>query len=143
MAEGQRRDAGGIRSLRELIAEHKEAIEFDLIAHGLRLDWLGTERLSWRDLLVIIRQAPPGSALDRAQRPDDAGWGLSEQLLAMVVDNTNWLVWAKTDDAAKNRNRPKPIPRPGVKPDGVTIGSGAIPIDEMAAFLGWDKGGAE
>lgn len=69
----------------------------------------------------------------------DAAWGLPEQLAASIADSLNWLVWAKTPDAAKNRNRPKPIPRPGVKPptDTTRYGGRPVPIDEMAARLGW------
>ena len=37
---------------------------------GLRLDWLGTPALSWRDLWVIVQQSPPGSAIQRAALPD-------------------------------------------------------------------------
>lgn len=141
MAEGQRRDAGGIRSLRELIDSHKEAVEYDLLTHGLRLDDLGTERLSWRDLLVIVRQSPPGSALDRAQHPDSADWGMSELLLAAAVDALNVANWQRA--GGTQRDYPKPIPRPGVKSDDTQIGKGAVPMDEMAKLLGWDRmGGA-
>jgi hypothetical protein len=37
---------------------------------GLRLDWLGTVRLSWRDLWVIVQQSPRTSALFKARNPD-------------------------------------------------------------------------
>lgn len=137
MAEGQRRDPGGIRGLRELIAEHKEAVEFDLISHGLRLDWLGSELLSWRDLWVLIRWSPRGSALDWATNPEAAEWGLPEHLLASVFDALQIANWQR--GSAKRRDFPEPLPRPGVTPKGASFGKGAIPMDEMADFLGWDK----
>lgn len=34
---------------------------------------------------------------------------LKTMLSAMIVDNTNWLVWSKTKDAEHNRNKPKSI----------------------------------
>lgn len=34
---------------------------------------------------------------------------LKDTLMAMIVDNTNWLVWSKTKDAEHNRNRPKSV----------------------------------
>ena len=141
MAEGQRRDTGGIRSLRELIDSHKEAVEYDLLTHGKSLDDLGTELLSWRDLLVIVNQQPPGSAIDRAMHPDNAGWGMSEMLLAAAVDALNVANWQR--GGGHQRDYPKPIPRPGVKPNEARIGGEAVPMDEMAKFLGWDRmGGA-
>lgn len=139
MAEGQRSDAGGIRGLLELIGQHREAIEYDLIGHGLRLAWTGTPALSWRDLWVIVNQSPQGSALDRAMRPSEALWGLTEQLLAANLDATRVLIWQKTKDGRDGRNYPEPTPRPGIEPATKTHGSIAVPLDEMRAWLGWDE----
>lgn len=62
-------------------------------------------------------------------------WGLPEMLAADIADSLRWLMWAKTPDAPKGRNRPKPIPRPGVKgPE--RIGT-ATAIAEMNKFLDW------
>lgn len=135
MAGGQRCDSGGIRSLRELTASHGEAVEFDLIGLGLRLDWIGTERLSWRDLWVVVRQSPRASALFRSMHPEAADWGHSEHLLAAVFDAVqinNWLT-----AQGKRHERPRPLPRPGVTPEGKTYGSQPIPMHEMAKRLGW------
>lgn len=41
-------------------------------------------------------------------------WGSTEYLLALAVDALHWLVWSKTEAAAKRGKPPKPIPRPGV-----------------------------
>ena len=30
----------------------------------------------------------------------------------MIADSANWLVWSKSKDGEKNRNRPTPIERP-------------------------------
>lgn len=130
---------GGIVGLLGLIREHREAVEYDLIALGLRLEWITSVALSWRDLLVVVRQAPPGSAIARAIEPEQSEWGISEQLLALVADYLAWIQWSKTTDGEKGRNRPKPIPRPGVEPDTKTqrIGADPVPIAELEAFLGW------
>ena len=66
-------------------------------------------------------------------------WGLSEHLLALVGDYLAQSVWLNSADAEKGRNRPQPIPRPGVGPDEDkrTFGSDPVPIDELEAFLGW------
>lgn len=56
---------------------------------GLRLDWLGTEALSWRDLLVITQQSPATSALTRARYPEerdrDAVSAKLEQVVVMLA----------------------------------------------------------
>lgn len=54
---------------------------------------------------------PPESALKRELND---GWTNSEMLLAELVDTFRLNLWTKTKDGSKNRNRPKPIPRPGV-----------------------------
>ena len=137
MAEGCRGRRGGILGLCELIDQHPGAVEYDLIRHGLRLRDLGTRRLSWRDLLVIVQHQPAKrSAIAAAESPDDAPWGaLDTHLLAEAVDMLHLLVWAKTKDASKGRKRPKPIERPGTRPD--RIGSKPLPLDEMKVWLGW------
>jgi hypothetical protein len=102
------------------------------------LEWLGTRRLSWRDLLVIVKQAPRTSAIRRAQLGDEAEWGLAEQLSAANHDLLAWLKWAQTEDGAKGLNHPEPLPRPGVKPseDRMQTGGEAadlVDIDEWLA----------
>lgn len=67
-----------------------------------------------------------------------------------MVDLTNILVWMKSSDGQKNRNRPKPIPRPAekvkslleadVSQSGALKGSGghigtAMTIDELEALF--------
>jgi hypothetical protein len=46
--------------------------------------------------------------------PNQAGWTIQNMLLAELVDVAHWLQWAKTKDGQRNRNRPPPVPRPGV-----------------------------
>lgn len=82
--------------------------------------------------------------MQREEHPQAPFWGLQEQLLAELVDSAAWLIWSKTDNGKKNRNRPKPIPRPGV-PDTNQMGEGerrigsdAVPLDELDDFLQWE-----
>lgn len=136
MARGLRGDRGGIAGLRELIRQHKEAVEYHLITLGLRLAWLGTTTLTWRDLLVIVKQAPAGSSIHRATAGEEAEWGLQEQLLAALFDTQQLLVWMQSEDGAKGRNRPKPLQRPGVAAeDEKRLGSGGVDIVDMAEWL--------
>jgi len=137
MEGGLRCRRGGIRGLLELIHQHREAIEYDLIALGLRLDWIGSDRLTWRDLWVIVQRSPASSALTRARDPEAAQWDTAAQLLAGIFDTLQVANWQR--GPAKRRDFPKPLARPGVEPDTANlIGSGAgIPMDEMARRLGW------
>lgn len=136
MAGRQRCDAGGIQSLRRLLDEYSEAVEYDLISLGLRIDDLGTERLSWRDLKVIITRMPQErSALAAERHPEDSAWGLLHMLTAELVDVQRVALWAKTKDGAKNRNRPKPIERPGRRPE--KFGKKPLELDKMRDWLGW------
>ncbi|MBF6296287.1 hypothetical protein IU459_01865 [Nocardia amamiensis] len=107
-----------------------------MIALGLRLRQLGSEELSWRDLKAIVRLAPVDSALSRAMRPDDYRWQLNEHLLASMADSLRWLVWSKTTAAQQNRDRPEPIPRPGLKSTTERIGT-SVGVGELNRFLGW------
>lgn len=67
----------------------------------------------------------------------DAVWGLPEQLLAGIFDALRTLVWLNSEDGRTGRNRPEPLPRPGVEaPESETvIGAGALSLEEMQAWL--------
>jgi hypothetical protein len=129
-------DAGGILSLLDLCDQHGEALEADLIDHGVRLRDVGTEAFTWRDLYVLVRHAKRDSALMRAMHPDTYRWGLAEYMLADLIDTANWLMWAKTEDGRKNRRRPKRYPRPGMIQEGEKRVKGtAVPVSEIRERL--------
>ncbi|MFG1794130.1 DUF5361 domain-containing protein [Nocardia sp. NPDC049149] len=133
MARALRDRAGGILSLAALIDEHTQAIELDLIDHGMRLRDLG-DTVTWTDLRAVVYQAE-NTALRREISPDHQ-WGLTEMLLADIADSLRWLKWAKTTDAQRKRNIPRPIPRPGVKaPERI---GAPLSVAEMNKFLGWE-----
>lgn len=120
-----------------LLDEHGPAIEFDLIKLGLRLRHLGSDALSWRDLLVIVQHSGSKDALRASMHPDAAPWDLSEHLLAVIADAVIAGNWMQSKDGQKNRNRPKPIPRPGVEPENKRFGGKAESIDTIRDWLGW------
>lgn len=123
-------------ALVDFVDEHRGAVEYDLISLGLRWRDFPNPEFTWRDLLVIVQQAPPTSAVYRAVAGEEWRWGLQEQLLAAAVDALNGANWQRGQ--GKEQDRPKPIPRPGVEPDAKQFGKGALPIDEMADWLGWE-----
>lgn len=59
-------------------------------------------------------------------------------LLASVLDGVNLLVWSKTDDAQKNRNRPRSVVKAliGEKQKLETFSSGEEFEKERAKILG-------
>lgn len=93
--------------------------------------------LSWADLRDIVKYQPATSALYREMHPDAAPWGLSEHLLAVVADGIIAGNWMQSKDGQKNRNRPKPIPRPGVEPEAKRFGGKAESIETIRDWLGW------
>jgi hypothetical protein len=106
---------------------------------GLRLDWLGSDQLSWRDLIVIVDGLAndPASALVRAANPEHL-WDIHALLLAEAVDTLHDLRWFETKDGQKGRNRPKRLPRPGVEePEDEQVIGEATDMDDLDALLGW------
>ena len=84
---------------------------------------------------MICSHAPPKSPLAVALNPKMA-WDVQDYLLAEIADAQRWLVWAKTKDGQKNRNMPKPIPRPGVQEsNGRLTDVRAMDVDELKEFL--------
>lgn len=128
---------GGIEGLLQLIDEHGEALEYDLIRLGLRLDDLGTERLSWRDLLVIVQHSPRDSALARDLLGDDALWGVTEHLLASLLDAVQMGNWQR--GGKPHAPKPKPVRRPGARGQVRHFGADPIPISQFDDW--WDNGG--
>lgn len=116
--------------------EHRAAIEADLVALGLRLRHVGTDVLTWHELYAVLTHLPRDSAFFRATHPDEHEWDLQALLLAEIADALKVGNWQRGE--GKKSEYPKPIPRPGIEPDSQTYGKGAIPIDQMAAWLGWD-----
>lgn len=93
--------------------DFKAAVERDLIGLGLRLRWLcdGTDRLNWRDLLVVIETADEDSVQGRLALGASAHWGITEHLLANVFDALNIANWQRGGGGMSKK--PKPMPRPG------------------------------
>lgn len=134
MAGALRAGAGGIGGLHALIAEHGEAIEWDLSHyHQCSLRDLFTGRLSWRLLRAYLSHLPRESALARKLLGPDTAWGLNEQLLALAVDV---LRQANYQRGGKGP-RPKPVPRPGLakKSEPTRYGRTDRDPDEVIAYL--------
>lgn len=62
---------------------------------------------------------------------DEWRWNLTEHLQAAMVDALNLLVWSKTEDAAKGRGVPKPVPRPRAGEAKKPTGGGVHVADDF------------
>jgi len=99
---------------------------------GRRLDDLGTPALSWRDLLVIVRNVGPSSALARALKPELAAWAsgqVAADLLAVIADLLAISNWQR--QGKKSAAKPKRIKRPGVDNGDKKYGSAPIPVKDF------------
>ena len=101
--------------------------------------YMGRENPYEVALYVYDCQYIEGSALYRALLGDDSDWSTTNQLLAMVADHLAVANWFQTKDGQKGKNRPKQIPRPGVRDEEeTTYGKGtSMSMDEARKWLGW------
>lgn len=101
----------------------------------------------WRDLPAseaaalceaMIRQ--PESWTHRAINPHWQWERPETHLTALCADYLALLMWARTEDGQKNRNRPHPVPRPGAEgahTPGQSTGTDhvALPVDQLQKAL--------
>jgi hypothetical protein len=74
---------------------------------------LGTDRLSYRRLTVLIEHLPRDSAtLQKLLGHEYVSWGPTEHLLAVVVDVLQGANWQRSGGKG---SKPKPLPRPKSK----------------------------
>lgn len=86
---------------------------------GIDILDLGTERLTWRRLQVLLAHLPQDSHTVRAVMGEAARWGDREHLLATLVDvqaQANWMF--AVVNSKQPPEMPKPLQRPGM-PDPV------------------------
>lgn len=91
------------------LRDHQDTLEVDLLGMGIDLPRdLGTDRLTWRRLGLLVEHLPATSATARAVNPD-AEWTLAEHLLAAVLDALNGANWQR---GGGKGSYPHPVPRP-------------------------------
>lgn len=91
-----------------LVRYHKE-LEHDFLALGVDILDVWRGEVSLRRCRVLIDTLPPGSALLRSFSDDD-GWGVTDYLLAQLIDVAMIGNWLQTD--TKKSKKPKRFPRP-------------------------------
>jgi len=126
-----------VLSLCAFVDEHEDEVRRDLLERGFRLNRVGLDDgISWRDLLAFVREAPQGSAVYRVSldNPEDAPWTLEAQLLAAIADGIHVLAWQNS--GGSKADKPKPIERPGYRPERRVIKGDVLSIEELSAQLG-------
>lgn len=118
---------------------------------------LGTPCLSWRRFANLLRFLPRESAIVQEIRGEEARWGDSEYLMALLGDSVAHLGWMYARVHARNApNRPpRPILRPGEivstvpgmtvdlnLPERTAITAAALSLQEMDAAVARQTGTA-
>jgi len=116
------------------VAEYEDAIESDLLRHGIDLQAdLGTERLTWRRLKVWLTYARPGDAFFQEYGGDEAIWDLKTKLLGLAVDALHQANWQRGGGKGK---RPKSVlPSQNGKKTKQIGGGTVVSIDEARKRL--------
>ena len=120
------------------MAEHPDALRADFQqTYHLDLDGMGRDytTLHAADLLA---QLPEGARVWRAY-DERAAWTAERTLLAAIVNDLNWLVWSKTKDGQRNRNRPKLV-GPFEAEKKRTVSGVAMTVDELNEALSRPRG---
>lgn len=117
------------------IDEHREPVAYELIRLGLRLRDLPSPGLTYGDVIAIIRQSPPDSAIGRAMGPE-ARHTTEAELLRSVEYSLRVLTWMKTKDGSKGRRPPQPLTFQWEKPERA-FDFDVMSADEADTFLGW------
>lgn len=134
-----RRECGGIERCLILLAEHPEAVAYEVMTAGMRLRDLGSETLTWSDLATLLYYPRERGPLYRAVLGDRAEWDHHAQLLATIIDMLAGANWQRS--GGKEQDRPEPYPRPGVPGYSHAISEpvaddDAYTIEELEADLG-------
>lgn len=77
MGRRLRGNPGGIKALLAIYRDHRRALEYTLLVNGLRLDDLGTKKLNWLDLWLLVIYSPATGPLGREMLGEKALWGVS------------------------------------------------------------------
>lgn len=124
---------GGILSILIEFDSFEDALRFDLLRLGIRLEEVGMGRVSWVDIRAVIRSSPRDSAYVRAKVGADVEWTLDRELLAGLVDVVVSLRWMLSGGKGQ---RPKPIKRPSTRGEQQTFGV-SEGFDSVEEFEAW------
>ena len=115
--------------------------------YGTGLEAMFAAGCTAREVAACARWLPAEAAVWRAMRPaePDDDWTLEAQLLALIADRLGVLIYVEAKRAGGKPQKPKQIPRPGLKPDQdiTQMGADPLPLEEMDEWLGWNTPAAD
>ena len=119
-----------------LVDEHPTEIEYEVLVRlGRRLADLGTDRLGWRELYVLLHHAPEDSPIMRARA--ECGHSPSEHLSLLLLHSQQVGNWQRSH--GKKSTYPKLPQCLDQTVETSTLGRGErMTLDEAAEWLGWD-----
>ena len=126
--------------LADFIADHRGAVERDLLAEtGYELDDVGRS-LSWGALKSFLSRIKPGSALEYELDPDMAKWSTTlktNEILADICDLLSVIsAQLRVISSHKRGKKPEPYKRPWLKDsNNQKIGKGALSITDMREWI--------
>ncbi|MDO5091832.1 MAG: hypothetical protein Q4D79_00160 [Propionibacteriaceae bacterium] len=129
--------------LHRILREHRGPLRADLRReYGIDLDAALApdfpDHIPPPVLLDLIDGLSPQATYWRAVDPDRATWGLTDHLLATLIDDLRVFMW---EFGGKRGKRPDPIPRPGVEsPEEVTVIGASKGFDSIEEFQAWYQG---
>lgn len=117
------------------MAEHREAINCDLMKRGYTLDDVGGA-LTWDALGDFISKTEPGSALSYDLDPERADWATTDRTNTLLADIYDLLAvmnrMLATMVTQRRQPKPKPYRRPGKdKNEKRHVGTASIPIADV------------
>lgn len=117
------------------MAEHREAINCDLMKRGYTLDDVGGA-LTWDALGDFISKTEPGSALSYDLDPERADWATTDRTNTLLADIYDLLAvmnrMLATMVTQQRQPKPKPYRRPGKdKNEKRHVGTASIPIADV------------
>lgn len=84
----------------------------------------------------MARTARRGTPLAVAIHGETAQWADEMHVAVSILDALRHYIWMNSDDGAKRRNRPEPVPRPGVvDPKRERYGNASMSLAETREWL--------
>ena len=124
--------------LASALGEHPDELRADFQSYyGLNLDRMGHD-YTVAHAACLVSQLPEGARLWVAINPD-AVWTADRTIMAAILNDLNVLLWSKTEDGRRKRNRPKPVGP--FKSPGRHIATTGMSIEELEEALSRPRGG--
>lgn len=121
-----------------LLREHPGPLAADFHRYyGRSISAMTSWGIPLREVAAMASHLPPDSAIRRAM---DEHWQRTPQidLLREIEHDLRILAWQQTKDGSRGLRYPEPVRLPWDPEPDESMKGDALPIDEMAEWLGWE-----